>query len=137
MSTIIKLLVVMIILIQCKAKEQIETNTSETENSKWNNSFITRSDTIYCSKNDTVFIELPVEFSKGRIWRSRDTVQQISFFKHDEIQKYNKQELKDFQKFYYVAKDTGKFTIQYQLTSPYGKDTTLYEVTSKFFIIKQ
>ena len=133
----LQFLVVVMLIPQCKAKENVATNINGHGIIASEMIFSSQKDSICCYRNDTVLISLPVEFNKGRFWSQRDTVKQISSLKQDETQQFNGQELKDFQRFYYTFKDTGSFALTYFLRSPIGKDTTVYATQYKYFNIKQ
>jgi hypothetical protein len=137
MKSNLNFLVLIFLLIQCKAKENLKTVTVENNLMDSEMYLSAQKDTIYGRINDTVIVALPVEFTKGRFWNQRDTIYQIHSFKQDETQKFEGQELKDFQRFYYNFKDTGSFALTYLLQSPIGKDTTVYAIQSKYLIIKK
>lgn len=135
MKSRLKFIVLVFILLQCKAKKNLPMMIHEHKFMDSEMYLSSQKDTISGNKNDTVIIYIPVEFNKGRFWSQGDTITQISFFKQDEAQHFDGQELKDFQRFYYMFKDTGLFVITYLLQSPIGKDTTIYSIREKYFII--
>ena len=136
MSIVFKLLVLMVVFVQCKTKGELDSGTAEKNNNNRDFIFNIETDTIFCKLSDTIIVELPVDFSKGRIWQSNNSLEQVFFIKQDETQKYFDQTIKDIQRFHYMTRDTGLFKLVYELMSPFGKDTTVYESISKVIIIK-
>lgn len=129
-------IVITMLLYQCKAKDHLASKTNESSVDNSDLLMSSKNDTIYGHKHDTVIVSLPVEFTKGRFWSQGDTSRQLAFFTQDEVQQYDGNHLKDFQRFYYICQDTGASTLTYHLRSPIGRDTNIYASQSKYFIIK-
>jgi hypothetical protein len=120
----------------CKSKEYLKPKSIHIGELVSNSNLSKAIDTIICNKNDTVIVSIPVVFSLGKLWNPINNYKAVYLFKQDEFQKVNRKEFQDYQRFHYIAKDTGNYLLKYHLRSPFIKDTTLFSSTSKFFIIK-
>lgn len=136
MKLMFKIFTVIILFCQCKAKDTIDLNVTNNKPIVKENRISVKADTIYGYKNDTITVDLQVEFSKGKFWHYKDSKQHVLFIKEDEIQRYENQEIKDYQRFQFFTKDTGNTHLVFQLKSPFGNDTTMCETQSKYLIIK-
>ena len=136
MKLMFKIFTVIILFCQCKAKDTIDYNVISNKQIVVENQETTKTDTIYGYKNDTITVDLQVEFSKGKFWHYKDSMQHVLFIKDDEIQRYENQEIKDYQRFQFFTKDTGNTHLVFKLKSPFKNDTTMCETQSKYLIIK-
>ncbi len=136
MKLICKIFTLLILFCQCKTKDTIDVNVTSNKQIEVEKLNSTITDTIYGYKNDTITVDLQVDFSKGKFWHYKDSLQHVLFIKEDEIQKYENQALRDYQRFHFFTKDTGHTHLIFKLKSPFGNDTTLYETQSKYLIIK-
>jgi len=136
MKFMFEILTVILLFCQCKAKDRIDHIAISNKQIEVVNQKSTKTDTIYCYKNDTITVDLQVEFSKGKFWHYKDSIDHVLFIREDEIQRYENQVIKDYQRFHFLTQDTGKGHLVFKLKSPFGNDTTICVTQSKYIIIK-
>lgn len=135
MKIVFRIMLLCLIFGQCKTKDELHHHIKQEQQTISKNKN-TSGDTIICQINDTVLVTLPVQFTTGRLWNAMDTLKELSLYRQDETQKYEQDVMNDYQQFHYVTKDTGRYLLKYQLKSPFIKDTTIYRIVTKYFIIK-
>lgn len=129
-------IVITFLLYQCKAKDHLSSKTNESSIDNSDLLMSSKNDTIYGYKHDTVTVALQVEFTKGKFWIQADTIKHLAFLRQDDVQQFDGNHLKDFQRFYYICQDTGLSMLTYHLRTPIGRDTNIYSTQLKYFIIK-
>ncbi len=135
-NVILFCLVLSTAIFACKSQNHVSGLTASHKLQYTMHSDTMATDTIVTAVHDTTIVELPAEFSRGLIWKQVGTNDHLTLLKQDEKQRYIKQTRKDFQRFHYLARDTGRYMLTYHLVTGFGKDTTLYDSKNTYFIIK-
>jgi hypothetical protein len=81
--------------------------------------------------NDSILIEIPVNYSLGALWQIYDTPSSIYLNKKSESQKVEDGKLQSYQQFYFIALERDTIQLNFKLIKPY--DSNFKGIESKTF----
>lgn len=129
--------------LKCKTPDnvvnpQIESYEKPSQQIHANNSIqVNSADTLLAYVGDTVLVDIPVQFSRGLIWRQVDTLKELHLIGQSSIQRVVNYRPEDFQRFTYQALNIGTVRATYYLVAPYRKDSVTYDTIYKNYIIQK
>lgn len=91
---------------------------------------------IVSNIHDTFLIEIPVNFSRGKIWMIENIPTKVELLSKGDIQKAEKGNMVNYQQFQFKALAADTLNLKFTLRRPYGSDTTASDSTIIPIIIK-